>query len=133
MGILEQILEEQQKTNSFLEKLVAGKSVTVSDNSASDDVDTSAQDDSPKKTTRTRTTKKQDDAPSKPKHTKDEVVAAVISVKDAFGAPAAKAITAQFGYEKIAQAKEEHFDAIFNACQEKLAEQEEASEDDDDI
>lgn len=74
------------------------------------------------KTTTKKTTKSKAEEKVKPTHTKDEVVAAVVAVKDAFGAPAAKAITGQFGLAKIAEAKEDQFDAIFDACQEKLAE-----------
>lgn len=121
-GIFEQLLAEQQKTNSLLETLIAnggaapagdaadagkGKSTTTSKRGAG----------------KTNTTEK-----AKPNHTKDEVVAAVVAVKDAFGAPAAKAITAQFGLAKIAEAKEDQFDAIFDACQEKLAEKQEEEE-----
>ena len=50
------------------------------------------------------------------------------------GAPEAKKITAKFGLAKIAEAKEEHFDAIFDLCEAKLAEPEEDegnSEEDD--
>lgn len=113
-GILEQILAEQQKTNTFLEQLVAnGVATPTADAGATG------------KTTKTSTTKTSTTKTTavKPTHTKDEVVAAVVAVKDAFGAPEAKKITAQFGLGKIAEAKEDQFDAIFAACEEKLATQ----------
>lgn len=122
-GILELIYAEQQKTNSLLEQLIAnGGAAPAGDADAS------------KTTTakgKTTTAKGKAAAAVKPNHTKDEVVAAVVAVKDAFGAPAAKAITAKFGLAKIADAKEEHFDPIFDLCQEKLAEAEGGEEEED--
>lgn len=116
-GILELIYAEQQKTNSLLEQLLANGGTT----SAASGDDAGAG----KTTTKGKTTKgKTTAAADKPKHTKDEVVAAVVAVKDAFGAPAAKAITAKFGLAKVADAKEEHFDDLFAACEAKLAEKE---------
>lgn len=121
-GILEQLFAEQQKTNSLLEQLIAnGVSAPAGD----------AEETTTGKTTGgakgkgTSTKGKGTSTATKPKHTKDEVVAAVVAVKDRFGAPEAKKITAQFGLAKIAEAKEEHFDAIFDLCEAKLAEAEE--------
>ena len=127
-GIFEQLLAEQQKTNSLLEQLLAngGASAAAADEDAGAGKTT---------TTKAKSTKgKTTAAADKPKHTKDEVVAAVVAVKDRFGAPEAKKITAKFGLAKIAEAKEEHFDAIFDLCEAKLAEPEEDegnSEEDD--
>lgn len=127
-GIFEQLLAEQQKTNSLLEQLLAngGASAAAADEDAGAGKTT---------TTKAKATKgKTTAAADKPKHTKDEVVAAVVAVKDRFGAPEAKKITAKFGLAKIAEAKEEHFDAIFDLCEAKLAEPEEDevnSEEDD--
>ncbi|HGE7051801.1 TPA: hypothetical protein ACGCAJ_004719 [Serratia marcescens] len=121
-GILEQLLAEQQKTNSLLETLIANGGAAPAGGDAADagkGKSTTAK----RGAGKTNTTEK-----AKPTHTKDEVVAAVVAVKDAFGAPAAKAITAQFGLAKIAEAKEDQFDAIFDACQEKLAEKQEEEE-----
>lgn len=127
-GIFEQLLAEQQKTNSLLEQLLANGGAS----SAAAGEDAGA---GKATTTKGKATKgKATAAADKPKHTKDEVVAAVVAVKDRFGAPEAKKITAQFGLAKIAEAKEEHFDAIFDLCEAKLAEQEEDegnSEEDD--
>lgn len=124
-GILELIYAEQQKTNSLLEQLLANGGTTT----AAAGEDTGAG----KTTTKGKTTKgKTTAAADKPKHTKDEVVAAVVAVKDAFGAPAAKAITAKFGLAKVADAKEEHFDDLFAACEAKLAEQDSDDNDQDD-
>ena len=121
-GIFEQLLAEQQKTNSLLEQLLANGGAS----SAAAGEDAGAG----KTTAKGKTTA----AADKPKHTKDEVVAAVVAVKDRFGAPEAKKITAKFGLAKIAEAKVEHFDAIFDLCEAKLAEPEEDegnSEEDD--
>ena len=118
-GIFEQLLAEQQKTNSLLEQLLANGGAS----SAAAGEDAGAG----KTTAKGKTTAngKSTAAADKPKHTKDEVVAAVVAVKDRFGAPEAKKITAKFGLAKIAEAKEEHFDAIFDLCEAKLAEPEE--------
>ena len=127
-GIFEQLLAEQQKTNSLLEQLLANGGAS----SAAAGEDAGAG----KTTAKGKITAKgkSNAAADKPKHTKDEVVAAVVAVKDRFGAPEAKKITAKFGLAKIAEAKEEHFDAIFDMCEAKLAEPEEDegnSEEDD--
>lgn len=127
-GIIEQLLAEQQKTNSLLEQLLANGGAS----SAAAGEDTGAG----KTTTKGKTSAKGKTtaAADKPKHTKDEVVALVVAVKDRFGAPEAKKITAKFGYAKIAEAKEEHFDAIYDLCEAKLAEpdeEEENTEEDD--
>lgn len=128
MGIFEQLLAAQEKTNTLLEALIAGG--VVADGTKGDDVKTGAKD-TGKKTTGGKT--KKDDAPAKPKHTKDEVVAAVVAVKNAFGAPVAKEITASFGLTKVAEAKEDQFDAIFDACEAKLQEAEDAGSNDDEV
>lgn len=129
-GIYEQMLAEKQKTNALLEQLVALMGAAQSGAAGEDAgaAKTSA------KGKATSTKGKTTAAADKPKHTKDEVVAAVVAVKDRFGAPEAKKITAKFGLAKIAEAKEEHFDAIFDLCEAKLAEPEEDegnSEEDD--
>lgn len=121
-GILELIYAEQQKTNSLLEQLLANGGTTSA--AAGEDAGAGKTTTTKGKTTKGKTTA----AADKPKHTKDEVVAAVVAVKDRFGAPEAKKITAKFGYAKIAEAKEEHFDAIFDLCEAKLAEPEEEEE-----
>lgn len=127
-GIFEQLLAEQQKTNSLLEQLLANGGASAA--AAGEDAGAGKTTATKAKATKGKTTA----AADKPKHTKDEVVAAVIAVKDRFGAPEAKKISAKFGYAKIAEAKEEHFDAIFDLCEAKLAEPEEDegnSEEDD--
>lgn len=124
-GILEQLLAEQQKTNTLLEQLVANGVATPTPTADAGAKGTGA------KGTGAKGAAAKAAAANKPKHTKDEVVAAVVSVKDAFGAPAAKAITGEFGYARVADAKEEHFDAIFDACQAKLAEQDGNGEEED--
>lgn len=127
-GILELIYAEQQKTNSLLEQLLANGGASSA--AAGEDAGAGKTTATKAKATKGKTTA----AADKPKHTKDEVVAAVVAVKDRFGAPEAKKITAKFGLAKIAEAKEEHFDAIFDLCEAKLAEPEEDegnSEEDD--
>lgn len=128
-GIYEQMLAEKQKTNALLEQLVA--LMGASSAAAGEDAGAGK---STAKGKGTSTKGKATSTADKPKHTKDEVVAAVVAVKDRFGAPEAKKITAKFGLAKIAEAKEEHFDAIFDLCEAKLAEPEEDegnSEEDD--
>lgn len=125
-GIFEQLLAEQQKTNSLLEQLLANGGTASA--AAGEDAGAGKTTTTKGKTTKGKTTA----AADKPKHTKDEVVAAVVAVKDAFGAPAAKAITAKFGLAKVADAKEEHFDDLFAACEAKLAEQDSDDNDQDD-
>lgn len=128
-GIYEQMLAEKQKTNALLEQLVALMGAAPAGD---------AEQNTTNKTTtkgKTSTKGKTTASADKPKHTKDEVVAAVVAVKDAFGAPAAKAITAKFGLAKVADAKEEHFDDLFAACEAKLAEKEEedGNDEEDDV
>ncbi|EMQ4336842.1 hypothetical protein WG681_004741 [Salmonella enterica subsp. enterica serovar Newport] len=130
-GIFEQLLAEQQKTNTLLEGVLAALS-----NGAASPADAGSE--TTEKTTSTKggkgrsTTKKETETKAKPKHTKDEVVAAVVAVKDAFGAPEAKKITAHFGLAKVAEAKEEHFDEIVEMCEAKLAEKDEGGNDEED-
>ncbi|EJO6880553.1 hypothetical protein NRU31_004040 [Salmonella enterica] len=127
-GIFEQLLAEQQKTNTLLEGVLAalkGGAVNTSADAGSETTEKT-----------TTTTKggagKTETKAVKPKHTKDEVVAAVVAVKDAFGAPEAKKITAHFGLAKVAEAKEEHFDEIVEMCEAKLAEKDEGGNGEED-
>lgn len=131
-GIFEQLLAEQQKTNSLLEQLLANGGASSAAAAAGEDAGAAK---TTAKGKATSTKGKSTAAADKPKHTKDEVVAAVVAVKDRFGAPEAKKITAKFGLAKIAEAKEEHFDAIFDLCEAKLAEPEddEVNSEEDDV
>ncbi|EDW7725098.1 hypothetical protein ABL052_004515 [Salmonella enterica] len=131
-GIFEQLLAEQQKTNTLLEGVLAalkGGAVNTSADAGSETTE---------KTTTTKggakggSKAKTETKAAKPKHTKDEVVAAVVAVKDAFGAPEAKKITAHFGLAKVAEAKEEHFDEIVEMCEAKLAEKDEGGNGEED-
>lgn len=131
-GIFEQLLAEQQKTNTLLEGVLAalkGGSVNTSADAGSETTEKTTTKGGAKGGAKSKTETKA----VKPKHTKDEVVAAVVAVKDAFGAPEAKKITAHFGLAKVAEAKEEHFDEIVEMCEAKLAEKDEGgnSEEDD--
>ena len=123
-GIFEQLLAAQVKTNELLEAILANGGA-VAAGSTTETKETTTASKGGKKTT------KKDDAPAKPKHTKDEVVAAVVAVKDAFGAPEAKKITAHFDLKKVAEAKEDQFDAIVEMCNAKLAEKQDEEEDEE--
>ncbi|AGF87827.1 hypothetical protein SP124_00340 [Salmonella phage FSL SP-124] len=125
-GIFEQLLAEQQKTNTLLEGVLAalkGGAVNTSADAGGETTEKTTT--TTKKGGTSKSTKTTETKATKPKHTKDEVVAAVVAVKDAFGAPEAKKITAHFGLAKVAEAKEEHFDEIVEMCEAKLAEKDE--------
>lgn len=130
-GIFEQLLAEQQKTNTLLEGVLAalkGGAVNTSADAGSETTEKTTTKGGAKGGAKSKTETKA----VKPKHTKDEVVAAVVAVKDAFGAPEAKKITAHFGLEKVAEAKEEHFDEIVEMCEAKLAEKDEGGNGEED-
>ncbi|EIS2770250.1 hypothetical protein LZG87_003868 [Salmonella enterica subsp. enterica serovar Typhimurium] len=130
-GIFEQLLAEQQKTNTLLEGVLAalkGGAVNTSADAGSETTEKTATKGGAKGGAKSKTETKA----VKPKHTKDEVVAAVVAVKDAFGAPEAKKITAHFGLAKVAEAKEEHFDEIVEMCEAKLAEKDEGGNGEED-
>ncbi|UXR08022.1 hypothetical protein [Salmonella phage SEP13] len=130
-GIFEQLLAEQQKTNTLLEGVLAalkGGAVNTSADAGSETTEKTTTKGGSKGGSKAKTETKA----AKPKHTKDEVVAAVVAVKDAFGAPEAKKITAHFGLAKVAEAKEEHFDEIVEMCEAKLAEKDEGGNGEED-
>ncbi|EAR5118972.1 TPA: hypothetical protein I5R72_003225 [Salmonella enterica] len=130
-GIFEQLLAEQQKTNTLLEGVLAalkGGAVNTSADAGSETTEKTTTKGGAKGGSKAKTETKA----AKPKHTKDEVVAAVVAVKDAFGAPEAKKITAHFGLAKVAEAKEEHFDEIVEMCEAKLAEKDEGGNGEED-
>ncbi|EDZ3951681.1 hypothetical protein GQC49_004520 [Salmonella enterica] len=130
-GIFEQLLAEQQKTNTMLEGVLAalkGGAVNTSADAGGETTEKTTT----KKGGTSKSTKTTETKATKPKHTKDEVVAAVVAVKDAFGAPEAKKITAHFGLAKVAEAKEEHFDEIVEMCEAKLAEKDEGGNGEED-
>lgn len=130
-GIFEQLLAEQQKTNTLLEGVLAalkGGAVNTSADAGSETTEKTTTKGGAKCGAKSKTETKA----VKPKHTKDEVVAAVVAVKDAFGAPEAKKITAHFGLAKVAEAKEEHFDEIVEMCEAKLAEKDEGGNGEED-
>ncbi|EDQ8124055.1 hypothetical protein H8U13_004287 [Salmonella enterica] len=132
-GIFEQLLAEQQKTNTLLEGVLAalkGGAVNTSADAGGETTEKTTT--TTKKGGTSKSTKTTETKATKPKHTKDEVVAAVVAVKDAFGAPEAKKITAHFGLAKVAEAKEEHFDEIVEMCEAKLAEKDEGGNGEED-
>lgn len=131
-GIFEQLLAEQQKTNTLLEGVLAALKGGAVNTSADAGGETTEKTTTTKKGSTSKSTKTTETKAAKPKHTKDEVVAAVVAVKDAFGAPEAKKITAHFGLAKVAEAKEEHFDEIVEMCEAKLAEKDEGGNGEED-
>lgn len=131
-GIFEQLLAEQQKTNTLLEGVLAALKGGAVNTSADAGGETTEKTTTTKKGGTSKSTKTTETKAAKPKHTKDEVVAAVVAVKDAFGAPEAKKITAHFGLSKVAEAKEEHFDEIVEMCEAKLAEKDEGGNGEED-
>ncbi|HFZ8215367.1 TPA: hypothetical protein ACIPA8_001072 [Salmonella enterica subsp. enterica serovar 4,5,12:b:-] len=131
-GIFEQLLAEQQKTNTLLEGVLAALKGGAGNTSADAGGETTEKTTTTKKGGTSKSTKTTETKATKPKHTKDEVVAAVVAVKDAFGAPEAKKITAHFGLAKVAEAKEEHFDEIVEMCEAKLAEKDEGGNGEED-
>ncbi|EFR0583261.1 hypothetical protein H0963_004260, partial [Salmonella enterica] len=119
------------KTNTLLEGVLAalkGGAVNTSADAGSETTEKTTTKGGAKGGSKAKTETKA----AKPKHTKDEVVAAVVAVKDAFGAPEAKKITAHFGLAKVAEAKEEHFDEIVEMCEAKLAEKDEGGNGEED-
>lgn len=122
-GLFEQMLAAQLKTNELLAAILANGGTVASATTETTETTTASKP--------TKSKAKKDESPAKPKHTKDEVVAAVVAVKDAFGAPEAKKITAHFDLKKVAEAKEEQFDAIVEMCNAKLAEKGEEDGDDE--
>ncbi|WPK30470.1 hypothetical protein SLP22_0005 [Salmonella phage BAU.Micro_SLP-22] len=55
-----------------------------------------------------------------PKHTKAEATAAVVALKDAAGAPAARELLASFGIDKVANIPEDKFDEVFDGATKAL-------------
>lgn len=50
----------------------------------------------------------------KPAHTKEETTAAVIALKDAAGAPAARELLSKHGIDKVANVPAEKFDVVYD-------------------
>lgn len=72
------------------------------------------------------TTKKE--AP-KPKHTEEEVVAALTKIKDEFGADPAKEIVRELGFAKMAEITPDKFDLAVELATKKYEELSEAGDD----
>lgn len=76
------------------------------------------------------------DAQAKPKHSKADATAAVVALKEAAGAPAARDLLASFGIDKVANMPEDKFDEVHDAAVKALEEFNAGSNDegnDDDI
>lgn len=69
-----------------------------------------------------RTTKPKPETAAKPTHSRDEVNAALIKLKDDCGKEHAQGLIKQFGYTKMAEIAEKDFDAMFDAAEAKHAE-----------
>lgn len=124
--LIKQHFANQAKIIALLEVIAAGKNASTKLEALADEASTETGKGGKGKGGKSKDAKA--DAPAKPKHTKDEVVAAIMSVKDAFGAPACKEITGKYGYKKIIEAQEEHFDAIVADCQALLDSKQEEEE-----
>lgn len=85
-------------------------------------------------TKKTSSTKKTTPEKTGPKHTKAEATAAVVALKDAAGAPAARELLASFGIDKVANIPEDKFDEVFDGANKALeAFKESSDEGEDDI
>lgn len=118
MSILENLLEAIKENTAAL-KAAGGSAATSTAGKAAT-------------TTKAAADKKADKAAA-PKHTAEEVKAAAVSIKDAFGQPAAKELIKSAGKaEELKAIKPENYDAFVEACEAKLAAgtDEVASEDD---
>jgi len=72
------------------------------------------------------------DKPAAPKYSAEEVKAAAVRVKDAFGQPAAKELIKEAGKaDELKAIKPENYDAFVEACEAKLAAGEEPQTSDD--
>lgn len=72
---------------------------------------------------------------AKPKHSREEMVAAVVKVKDDFGKPEAEALIKKYSPDtgKIADVKDESIDALYDAAVARHEELSNAGPSDDDI
>ena len=83
---------------------------------------------------KTTSTKKTTPEKTGPKHTKAEATAAVVALKDAAGAPAARELLASFGIDRVANIPEDKFDEVFDGANKALeAFKEGSDEGEDDI
>lgn len=119
--LIKQHFANQAKIISLLEVIAAGDAETSKEDKPAKGKTTKAKEDKPVK----------EDKPAKPTHTKDEVFAAVMSVRDALGIAKTKEIAAMYNYEKVKDAKPENYDAIVATCNEMLAAAGESEEEED--
>lgn len=113
------------RTSSGSQDAVVEKPITVVKTSAEENGTVDADTSSAKKTTTTRkntTTKKADDA-AKSERTKQETLDAVVAVKDALGAPAARELLARHGFAKLSEVNDaKRYDALYEDATGLLAE-----------
>lgn len=107
--------------NSSVAETPATVVKTSQDDTGTVDADTTS-----KKTTGTRksaSTKKADDV-AKSERTKQETLDAVVAVKDALGAPAARELLARHGFAKLSEVNDaKRYDALYEDATGLLAEQ----------
>jgi hypothetical protein len=115
---------------SILENLLKA----IEANTAALEANTKSQAAGGKAATTTKATATKDTKPTAPKFSAEEVKAAAVKVKDAFGQPAAKELIKEFGKaDELKAIKPENYDAFVEACEKKLAAGEEAPETTDDL
>jgi hypothetical protein len=126
MSILENLLAALEKNAAALEANT--KALTAAGGTAAAATSTGKAAD----TKKTSTTKA--DKPAAPKYTAEEVKAAAVKVKDAFGQPAAKELIKEAGKaDELKSIKPENYDAFVEACEEKLAAGNQPAATDDDL
>lgn len=108
-----------------LEALIIGLTAALEANTAALNANggSAAADTGAEKTTSTKktsSTKKTTPEKTGPKHTKAEATAAVVALKDAAGAPAARELLASFGIDKVANIPEDKFDEVFDGATKAL-------------
>lgn len=78
--------------------------------------------DAPKTEKAPRQTKTKETAAAKPKHSREEVDKALVTLKDHAGKDEAVAVFKGFGYDKMASIEEKDFDAIYDKAVSRLEE-----------
>jgi hypothetical protein len=126
MGILENILAEQVKTNELLGKLLAGGTSTKAADTKSEAADKTAEKPAAKPAAKT--------APKKSAVTVDQATQAIQKLRDAKGVEAAKSALKVSGTQlKLADVSDANAEVVFKQAQDLLNAVEEDEVDEDDI
>lgn len=126
MGILENILAEQVKTNELLGKLLAGGTSTKAADAKSEAADKTAEKPAAKPAAKT--------AAKKPAVTVDQATQAIQKLRDAKGVEAAKSALKVSGTQlKLADVSDANAEVVFKQAQDLLNAVEEDEVDEDDI